>query len=287
LERDFIIAKPLNTALKRVLPPRKVESLRARRAILSGKIRSLVDDPRQFNRNWAKRECPVCGYVGRFWSFGSPPRAEAMCPNCMSLERHRLLQLLFRDHLDRVPRTTRVLHFAPEAFIREKLSRQCRYVSVDVVPYRVDVSCIMEHIPFAHNQFDLVIANHVLEHVSEEAKALSEIYRVLDPDGVSILSVPQIFGWEETYEDDAITNPDERRVHFGQVDHRRLYGRDFAAKLCAAGFDVDAFQVNRPDEIRFALTRGETLYICTPRTQARHDTHDSMDRPLSIGPSAL
>ena len=122
----------------------------------------------------------------------------------------------------------------------------------------------MEKLPFQNRQFDLIIANHVLEHVTDESAALSELRRVLDPSGAAILSVPQIFGWGETYEDDAIVDPEQRRVHFGQVDHRRLYGRDFEQKLCDAGFYVKTFQMDRAEEIQFALSRGETLYISQP-----------------------
>jgi len=137
-------------------------------------------------------------------------------------------------------------------------------MSVDFSPYDVHCACAMENLPFADGQFDLIIANHILEHVGDECVALNELKRVLDPAGTCILSVPQVFGWDATYEDDAIVDPDQRRVHFGQSDHRRLYGRDFGSKLLRAGFDVETFQVPRPDEIRFALSRGETLYLCKP-----------------------
>jgi SAM-dependent methyltransferase len=258
------VLKSINTALKQIVPDETAQSLRSARAALQSRIRSFADDPRQIRRQWVMRACPICEYEGRFWSFGSPPRAEALCPHCLSLERHRLLYLLFQRHLDNVPDDLRVLHFAPEPFIRRRLERNCRYVTVDFSPYDIDCACAMEKLPFADGQFDLIIANHVLEHVEDESTALSEIRRVLDLAGTCILSVPQIFGWEATYEDESIVDPDQRRVHFGQTDHRRLYGRDFARKLCHAGFYVETFQMDRRDEIRFALSRGETLYLGQP-----------------------
>ncbi|MCD6074424.1 MAG: ubiE [Rhodospirillales bacterium] len=138
----------------------------------------------------------------------------------------------------------------------------------------------MEHLPFADGQFDLLIANHVLEHVYDENAALQEIRRVLDPDGACILSVPQIFAWDKTYEDDSILDPYERHLHFGQADHRRLYGRDFGAKLCQAGFYVDEFQMDRSSEIQFALSRGETLYIGQPTPVDGWDTIAVQSAPL-------
>jgi hypothetical protein len=109
-----------------------------------------------------------------------------------------------------------------------------------------------------------VIANHVLEHIPDEDAAFAELKRVVSPYGTCILSVPQIFAWGKTHEDDSIVDPHARRLHFGQSDHRRLYGRDFEDKLRRAGFCVAPFQMDRTREIQFSLSRGETLYIAQP-----------------------
>src|SRR3546814_9861138 len=89
-------------------------------------------DPMQFRRAGHERECPICGHRGRFWSHGTPPRGEAMCPRCLSLERHRLMHLLIDRHGADLLEGKRVLHFAPESCIRERLARMSDYVTADI-----------------------------------------------------------------------------------------------------------------------------------------------------------
>jgi hypothetical protein len=246
--------------IKTLLPASTVGTLRAEVERFRLKAHSALSDPLQFERAAPARECPICGYRGRFWSFGSPPRAEALCPECLSLERHRLLRLLIQRRGDELSKARRVVHFAPEPFVRDEFYPDL-YVTVDISGYGVDCAASMEALPFPDACFGTVIANHVLEHVASEERALAELKRVVEPAGVVVLSVPQIYGWAFTYEDPNITTPEQRQIHFGQGDHRRLYGRDFADRLGRAGFDVELFQVDPKSEVRYGLNRGETLFI--------------------------
>ena len=189
----------LKVAVKRLVPPRALGLIKSKREKLRLKVRSAVSDPMQFERHSPKRECPICGYRGRFWSFGSPPRAEALCPECLSLERNRLLQILIEYKLRELSAARRILHFAPEPFLREELRWVQHYVTVDIAGHGVDCACAMEALPFADAAFGALIANHVLEHVSDEGRALAELRRVLDRGGLMILSVPQVQGWTTTY----------------------------------------------------------------------------------------
>lgn len=225
---------------------------------------SVVGDPLQLRRPTSSRECPICGYRGRFWSYGAAPRAEALCPHCLSIERHRLFQLFLARHGGRWLADRRVLHFAPEGFIRERLDRLATYVTADVAGSGVDCRCAMESMPFADRSFDVVIAHHVLEHVADDGRAMREIRRVIARDGLAILSVPIIQGWYRTYEDDRIQRPEERRAHFGQEDHKRFYGRDFVERLSRAGFAVEVFQADHKSEVKFGLQRGDQLFIARP-----------------------
>ena len=86
---------------------------------------------------------------------------------------------------------------------------------------------------------DVVICNHLLEHVEDDGKALSEIYRILRPGGWGIILVPEDRSRATTFEDDTITDPKERTRIFGQYDHRRIYGRDYDSRLAQAGFRVE------------------------------------------------
>jgi SAM-dependent methyltransferase len=255
----------LRRGLRGFLPEPAARFLRAAWVRTRVKATSMVGDPLQLRRPAPSRECPICGFRGRFWSYGVLPRADALCPQCLSIERHRLFQLFLARRGGRWLAGKRVLHFAPEGFIRERLGRLAIYVTADVAGGGVDCRCRMEAMPFVDRLFDVVIAHHVLEHVEDDGRAMREIRRVMARDGVAILSVPIIQGWHRTYEDDRIQRPEERRAHFGQEDHKRLYGRDFVKRLSRAGFAVEVFQADPKSEVTFGLQRGDQLFIAWPR----------------------
>lgn len=55
-------------------------------------------------------------------------------------------------------------------------------------------------LPFPEKSFDIVISNHVIEHVNDADIHLSEIARVLKPDGLAYLATPNRFWpWEVHY----------------------------------------------------------------------------------------
>lgn len=189
-------------------------------------------------------ECPICG--GRFRRFvskhsASGARPGARCPRCGSLERHRLLWLYLRDGTDLLTRPMRVLHFAPEPGIGEKLRELpgCDYLSADLDSPPAMVRMDVQDIPSADDSFDAVICNHVLEHVPDDRRAMREIRRVLNPAGWAILGVPLQPGRETTFEDPDVHSPAERERVYGQFDHVRAYGRDYAERLEECGFDVE------------------------------------------------
>jgi ubiquinone/menaquinone biosynthesis C-methylase UbiE len=96
-------------------------------------------------------------------------------------------------------------------------------------------------ISLQENSVDLVICNHVLEHVPDDALAMRELHRVLKPGGIAILQVPISTKLKLTDEDHRITSPEQREKRFGQYDHVRLYGSDYTDRLVAAGFSVQTF----------------------------------------------
>jgi SAM-dependent methyltransferase len=211
------------------------------------------------------RECPLCNYSGKFRAFGHPPRYNAECPRCGSLERHRLLALAFK-HLGIFFNGANVLHFAPEAPIAKLIKRyDVTYRSADVVPRHGSLALNIERIELPDTSVDVVIANHVLEHVDDRA-ALREIYRILRPGGHLIASVPIVEGWPATYEDARINNPDARELYYGQRDHIRIYGRDFRARVAASGFALHDFTCGGPQTIRYALLHGECIFVCKKET---------------------
>ena len=120
--------------------------------------------------------------------------------------------------------------------------------------------------PFEDNTFNAVLCNHVLEHVADDIKAMSEIKRVLKPGGWAILQVPFFSPVPDaTFEDNSITNKREREKIFGQDDHVRKYGHDYASRINASGLlaEENNFALQLPDETarRAAIMRNEIIYI--------------------------
>jgi SAM-dependent methyltransferase len=161
------------------------------------------------------------------------------CPVCRCADRDRHL-CMYLDALNLWPRfaDARVLHFAPEAAIvpRIKAVRPAQYVQADLFPTSADIEKIdITNIPYPDNHFDLVICNHVLEHVPDDDLALSEMRRVLKPAGCAILQTPYSSVLHATWSDAGITSEAQRLMAYGQEDHVRLYGMDFFEKISAAG----------------------------------------------------
>ncbi|HUF12923.1 MAG TPA: methyltransferase domain-containing protein [Longimicrobiales bacterium] len=196
-------------------------------------------------------QCPVCGW--RFRSFrpaGVVARRNARCPQCGSLERHRLQWLFLVARTDLFTRPRRVLHFAPESCLRNRLlaSGSIEYLSVDLDGTDVSIRCDITALPFASGAFDVILCSHVLEHVSDDVAALEELYRVLSDSGWAMLQVPIDPTRARTFEDPRVREPSERERLFGQADHMRAYGSDYPDRLRRAGFHVrtDRFADEQP-----------------------------------------
>ncbi len=193
-------------------------------------------------------------------------RSNALAPDSMSLERHRLMWLYLRDYTDFFQKEYKVLHIAPEyCFInRFKKLLNLQYITADLESPWADVKMDIHKMPFNDNEFDVLFCNHVLEHVDDQV-ALREIYRVMKPGAWAILQSPQDMKMEHTLEDNTITDPKERERIFLQSDHLRLYGRDYGKRLAEPGFIVEENNlVNKlGDDLvkRYALMPDEILYI--------------------------
>jgi SAM-dependent methyltransferase len=157
--------------------------------------------------------------------------------------------------------TAEVLHFAPEqALTRFLKPRVGRYVTADLERGLGDLSLNLEQIALPDQSFDVVLADHVLEHVNDRT-AIHELWRILRPRGVLVITVPLIEGWDCTYEDDSIITARGRELHFGQWDHIRYYGRDSRDRLKVAGLAVTEFTAPGADAVRFGRLRGERAFF--------------------------
>jgi len=218
-------------------------------------------DPRQFSGGRLKRTCPICGYHGVFISVGHPGRWDARCLNCGSRERHRLLHLWITEGGGDKLAGKRILHFAPEKAFQRRMRGNPLYETADLlqtgVTHRVDIT--ETKMPDA--SYDVVMANHVLEHIPDDRAAMRELFRLLKPGGIALLSVPINATRQSTYENPRIIGEPERWAHFSAGDHVRYYGLDFADRLTEAGFQVDTFRVPPGDEVKYGLLRDEWIYL--------------------------
>ena len=194
-------------------------------------------------------------------------RNNVLSPSTLSLERHRLLWLYLKNETDFFTAPKKVLHFAPEQAFYKRFRKQANldYTTTDLYSPLADVKADICNLPFEDNSYGLILCNHVLEHISDDTKAMQELYRVMKPGGMGILQIPQDLSRETTFEDDSITDPKERAKIFGQYDHVRVYGRDYFDKLRSIGFRVveeDYTKRLDPRDVeRFCLAKGEIIPI--------------------------
>ena len=165
-------------------------------------------------------------------------------------------------------RRPRLLHIAPEVSLmrefRKVYSGTEQYTTADLESPLADMHFDIQQIPLDAESVDVVICNHILEHVEDDRKAMREIYRVLSHGGWAVMLVPEDRSRATTFEDDTITDPAERTRLFGQYDHRRVYGRDYDDRLRRAGFEVEriaATELVGPAEHRLYAIGGDDLVI--------------------------
>lgn len=203
-------------------------------------------------------KCVVCERsVWRFMPYRSGPRGTPLlmgalamigsnreqfaCPRCNSHDRERHLFLYMRaSRLCEEFREKAILHFAPEKNLPTLLSscHPSRYVRADLYPSNTDIQRVdMTSMAFDRGSFDVVIANHVLEHVPDADRALREIFRVLRPGGIAILQTPYSDKLLRTWEDAGIDTDEARLQAYGQEDHMRLFGKDIFDRIASAGFN--------------------------------------------------
>lgn len=216
-----------------------------------------------------KYEDPIDGKTfSSFLPYGyENVRENVLSPSTLSLERHRLLWLYLNRELQVFTKPLKLLHFAPEQcfYNRFRNSDNIDYTTTDIESPLADVQADICELPFEDNQYDLILCNHVLEHITNDTKAMQELYRVLKPGGTAVLQIPLDMNRKETFEDDSITDPKQRAQIFGQYDHVRVYGMDYFNKLESIGFKVEAVDytttLNSKEIDRYRLGAGELIPV--------------------------
>jgi len=193
------------------------------------------------------------------------PRENVLSPSTLSLERHRLLWLFLKYKTHFFSEPAKLLHFAPEQAFYKRFRKlgHLDYTTTDLNSPLADVKADICALPFEDNSFDIILCNHVLEHIPDDEKAMKELFRVMKPGGWGVFQVPQDLNRKKTYEDNSITDKKERARIFGQYDHVRIYGFDYFDKLRAAGFQVEEVDLTttmpESEVDRYRLARGEII----------------------------
>lgn len=195
-------------------------------------------------------------------------RPNVLAPDSLSLERHRLCWLYMQRKTNFFTAPIKFLHLAPEYCFLQlfKSQKNLDYITADLNSPWASMHFDVHEIPFEDNVFDVLMANHLLEHVNDDRKVMREFYRVLKPGGWAIFMIPQDIHSAVTLEDPTITSPEEREKHYWQSDHLRLYGLDFKDRLTSAGFQVTVEDYTKEfttEQIKaFALNPNELIYYC-------------------------
>lgn len=213
---------------------------------------------------------PIDGQSFRmFLPYGyGTQRNNVLSPSTLSLERHRLLWLYLQNETDFFTAPKKVLHFAPEQAFYKLFKNQANldYTTTDLFSPLADVKADICNLPFADNLYDIILCNHVLEHIADDTKAMQELFRVLKPGGMGIFQIPQDLNRITTFSDDTIVDQKERAKIFGQYDHVRIYGRDYFDKLRSIGFtvlEVNYTQIIAPNLVtKYCLAKGEIIPVC-------------------------
>jgi len=196
-------------------------------------------------------------------------RNNVLSPSTLSLERHRLLWLYLKNETDFFTAKKKVLHFAPEQAFYKRFREMSNldYITTDLNSPLADVKADICDLPFETNSYDVILCNHVLEHIPDDTKAMQELYRVLKPGGFGVFQIPQDLNRKKTFEDDTITDKKERAKIFGQYDHVRIYGRDYFDKLRTIGFKVEEVdytsKLSKEDTLKYCLAEGEIIPVVT------------------------
>ena len=139
------------------------------------------------------------------------------------------------------------------------------FTTTDLLSPIADVKADICDLPFENNSYDIILCNHVLEHIPDDTKAMQELYRVMKPGGYGVFQIPQDLNRAETFEDNTITDKAERAKIFGQYDHVRVYGRDYFDKLRSIGFKVEEvdYTAKLSDEQieKYRLAKGELIPV--------------------------
>lgn len=204
--------------------------------------------------------CPCCQESSyAFVHLGNQRRMtwNSMCPNCGSRSRHRALVLLL-PRIMGAPDS--VIHFAPESTLREVIVGSlpsCRYQTTDFQMKNVDYPGEdIQNLSFSNECADVIICNHVIEHVPDDDAAFRELARILRPAGVAYITLPGDWSQETI----GFADP---TVHNG---HYRDYGWDVVQQMRRHFSTVETITFDSigaaPYGLRYGIAQDDRLFVC-------------------------
>ena len=242
-----------------------------------------------FYQAGSNKKCYVCNKeLGHFIKFGGGWKNVPLwirnielvgsdvdnfyCPFCGSHDRERHLFMFF-DKLkmwDKI-REANILHFAPEGHLSKKIEEYSpmKYIKADLFPSDKSIEKIDAiNMPYKDSTFDILIFNHILEHIPDYMKALKEIYRVLKPNGIAILQTPYSKILKKNFEDEGINTDELRLFFYGQEDHVRIFSeKQFIQGLNDAGFILEIIKhddfFSDSDSLYFGVNKHEDFIKVT------------------------
>jgi SAM-dependent methyltransferase len=207
--------------------------------------------------------CAICGWRGQMFF-------NEKCPKCNAQARTRLVPYAL-DYFKLISANLQILHIAPNMneyrFVKKTFKSIALYDRLDIKK-RKQVNLIddITKPKLLDKSYDLIIIWHVFEHIKDDIKAISELYRVLRPEGRLLVSVP-IYPQNNmiTIEDVSIKRLDYTDVH-GHYDHCRSCGLDYYKRFEAIGFRTETLEVkalNSKDIVRFGLRTDHVVWCFT------------------------
>ena len=211
--------------------------------------------------------CPICGlHFRKFLPYGKGENIA--CPKDDSVVRHRLIWLFLKFKTNFFSENLKVLHISPSYSLQRNFNKlnSLIYITIDLnsplTMFKMDIT----DLKFKNDFFDVIICSHVLEHVKNDRQAIKELFRVLKPEGWTLILCPINFELKETYENFNIIDPNKREIIFGQKDHVRIYGFDFIDRLESSGFivNVDNYVMSFGSKVnnKYRLQRNEKIFFC-------------------------
>jgi len=195
-------------------------------------------------------------------------RRAARCPKCESTDKERLVFLFLKDIVRTEKlRQASILHIAPEPNLQKWLqSISSKYIAGDAFLQNQKFIGDVRYVDicstkFENNEFDYIICNHVICDIKNDIKALNELYRILNYNGIAILQVP-VTKLANTVEYDNVQTKEEREIAYGYGYHERIYNdKDYIRLLGETGFEVEVCNYYK-DFGLYGLNEKEDLYVC-------------------------